>query len=92
MRTKTIIEGFKNSQKFRFILKANSGEEVGLTMSIQQMSDSFATRDARVAVWEALLKLALQRRLAKSKGEQMPLGLVNDAARQGFRQVQVDLH
>jgi hypothetical protein len=92
MRTKTIIEGFKNSQKFRFILKANSGEEVGLTMSIQQMSDTFATRDARVAVWEALLKLALQRRLAKSKGEQMPLGLVNDATRQGFRQVQVDLH
>jgi hypothetical protein len=92
MRTKTIIEGFKNSQKFRFILKANSGEEVGLTMSIQQMSDSFATRDARVAVWEALLKLAYQRREADRKKEPKPLSIVNDATRQGFRQVQVDLH
>jgi len=92
MRTKTIIEGFKNSQKFRFILKANSGEEVGLTMSIQQMSDTFATRDARVAVWEALIKLAFERRMAESCGQPKPLGLVKDATHYGFRQVQVDLH
>jgi hypothetical protein len=90
MRTKTIIDGFKNSQKFRFILTAQSGEDVGMVITIQQMSDTFATRDARVAVWIALERLALQRRMAKAKGEQMPTGLVTDA--QGFRQVQVDLH
>ena len=92
MRTKTIIEGFKNSQKFRFILTTNSHEEVGLTMTIQQMTDMFATRDARVAVWIALEKLAFQRRMAKYHGEVEPLGLVTDAKSQGFRQVQVDLH
>lgn len=90
MRTKTIIDGFKNSQKFRFILMANSGEEVGMTITIQQLSDQFATRDARVAVWSALAKLSFDRQLAKSRGETLPTGLVRDA--QGFRQVQVDLH
>ena len=90
MRTKTIVDGFKNSQKFRFILKANSGEEFGMTITVQQMSDQFATRDARVAVWTALERLAYDRRLAKTQGKPVPTGLVKDA--QGFRQVQIDLH
>jgi hypothetical protein len=90
MRTKTIIDGFKNSQKFRFILLANSGEEVGMTITIKQMSDQFATRDARVAVWTALERLAYDRGMAKVRHEPMPTGLVVGA--QGFRQVQVDLH
>lgn len=90
MRTKAIIQGLKNSQKFRFILTAQSGEDVGMVITIQQMLDNFATRDARVAVWEGLLKLSLQRRLAAEKDQPMPTGLVTDA--QGFRQVQIDLH
>lgn len=90
MRTKTIINGFKNSQKFRFILKTGDGTEVGLTMTVQQMSDMFATRDARVAVWRAMEKLAYSRDFAKRHGETLPSGIVTDAA--GFQQVQVDLH
>ena len=90
MRTKTIVEGFKNSQKFRFILTAKSGEDVGMVITIQQMSDCFATRDARIAVWEALTKLSYQRGMAKVRHENLPTGLVTDA--QGFRQVQIDLH
>ena len=90
MRTKTIINGFKNSQKFRFILMADSGEEVGMVISIQQMSDQFATTNARASVWTALSKLALDRRLAEMRGETKPTGLV--IGTQGFRQVQVDLH
>ena len=90
MRRKTIIEGFKNSQKFRFILTAQSGEDVGMVITIQQMSDCFATRDARTSVWTALSKLAYQRGVAKIRHEALPTGLVIDA--QGFRQVQVDLH
>lgn len=92
MRTKTIIDGFKNSQKFRFILTAQSGEDVGLTLTIRQMSDQFATRDARVAVWDALMKLAIDRRIAQNAGQPMPIGLVRDAKNYGFKQVQVDLH
>lgn len=90
MRTKTIIDGFKNSQKFRFILMANSGEEFGMTITIKQMSDQFATRDARVAVWTALERLAHDRYMAKAYGKPLPTGLVKDV--HGFRQVQVDLH
>ena len=90
MRTKTIIEGFKNSQKFRFILTAQSGEDVGMVITVKQMSDNFATRDARVAIWIALEKLSFKRRMAQHRGETLPTGLVTDA--QGFRQVQVDLH
>jgi hypothetical protein len=90
MRTKTIIDGFKNSQKFRFILKANSGEEVGMTITIQQMTDMFATRDARVAVWTALERLSYDRQMAKIRNQPLPTGLVR--ATDGFSQVQVDLH
>jgi hypothetical protein len=89
MRTKTIIDGFKNSQNFRFILKANSGEEIGMTMTIQQMTDMFATRDARMAVWSALEALAFQRQQAKKFSETLPTSLAR--ATFGFRQVQVDL-
>lgn len=90
MRRKTIIEGFKNSQKFRFILTAQSGEDVGMVITIQQMSDCFATSAARAAVWQALMKLSYQRSVAEIRHEELPTGLVIDA--QGFRQVQVDLH
>lgn len=90
MRTKNILEGFKNSQKFRFILTALSGEHVGMVLTIKQMSDQFATTEARVAVWSALEKLAGHRRMAKHLKETLPIGLVTDAP--GFRQVQIDLH
>lgn len=90
MRTKTIIDGFKNSQKFRFILTAHLGEEVGMVITIRQMSDQFATSAARASVWTALNKLAAQRRIAKAQGKPLPVGLVTEA--HDFRQVQVDLH
>lgn len=90
MRTKQIIEGLNNGQKFRFILMANDGTEVGMTMTIQQMSDQFATAAARTAVWMAIQKLAFMRDRAKRSGELIPTGLVLDVP--GFRQVQVDLH
>ena len=90
MRRKTIVEGFKNSQKFRFILTAQSGEDVGMVITVQQMSDTFATAEARAAVWNALTKLSHLRYVAKRERETLPTGLVTDAP--GFRQVQVDLH
>ena len=90
MRTKAIVIGFKNSQKFRFILMASNGEEFGMTISIQQMSDQFATTAARAAVWNALIKLSNNRWHAANQNEPLPIGLVTDAP--GFRQVQIDLH
>jgi hypothetical protein len=92
MRTKTIIEGFKNSQKFRFILMADDGAEIGMVITVKQMSDCFATRNARVAIWEALMQLGYDRREAERTGQTKPIGLVREARNYGFRQVQVDLH
>jgi len=91
MRTKTIVEGLKNSQKFRFILTANSGEEVGMTITVKQMSDQFATRNARAAVWTALNRLSYDRQMAKALNRPLPTGLMRGAETEGFRQVQVDL-
>jgi len=90
MRRKTIVEGFKNSQKFRFILTAQSGENVGMVITIQQMADTFATGNARAAVWDAMIRLSYDRRIAEATRKPMPTGLVRSCF--GFRQVQVDLH
>lgn len=90
MRAKAIIRGFKNSQKFRFILTCGNSETVGLTLTLQQMSDGFATTQARMAVLNAIGRLAYDRREAKRNGKPLPTGILQDAP--GFRHVQVDMH
>ena len=89
MRTKTIIDGFKNSQKFRVIFKGDGSEnDIGMYMTIQQMTEQFATVTARTVCWEALLKLAYMRYNAKKDNAPMPVGL---GATIRNKQVQVDL-
>ena len=90
MRLKTIIPGFKNSQKFRVIFK-NSGSEndIGMYMTVKQMSEQFATVHARSLCWEAMEKLATMREAERRCGGVMPIGLC--ATIQGRYQVQVDL-
>lgn len=89
MRKKTIIQGFKNSQKFRVIFKGDGSEnDVGLYMTVQQMSEQFATVTARTVCWEAMEMLARMRRAEKEAGGLMPVGL---GATILNKQVQVDL-
>ena len=89
MRTKTIVDGFKNSQKFRVIFKGDGSEnDIGMYMTIKQMSEQFATVNARALCWDAMLKLAYLRYEAKRKNETVPTGL-GDTFR--GKQVQVDL-
>ena len=89
MRRKTIIDGFRNGQKFRVIFRNGGSEyDVGMYMTIQQMTDSMATVRARTAVWDAMSKLANMRYFARVNNEPMPVGLTHDSS--GF-QVQVDL-
>jgi len=90
MRTKQIVKGLSNSQKFRFILTAQDGAEVGMVITVQQMSDCFATSAAQLAVWHALAQLMNLRAVAANLGNPLATGLVTDAI--GFRQVQVDLY
>ena len=76
MRTKTVIEGFKNSQKFRVIFKGDGSEnDIGMYMTVKQMTEQFATVNARATCWDALLQLANMRYLAKVDGKLVPSGL-----------------
>jgi hypothetical protein len=89
MRTKTIIEGFKNSQKFRVIFKGDGSEnDVGFYMTIKQMTEQFATANARAICWEAMIKLSYERRTAEATSKPVPTGLGTTIR---GKQVQVDL-
>ena len=89
MRRKTIIEGFKNSQKFRVIFKGDGSEnEIGLYMTVQQMTEQFATVNARSMCWDAMIKLAVERRIATTLDEPIPSGIGTTIR---GKQVQVDL-
>ena len=89
MRTKTIIEGFKNSQKFRVIFKGDGSEnDIGMYLTVKQMTEQFATVTARTVCWEALMKLAYLRYEANRKGETAPTGLGTTIRN---KHVQVDL-
>jgi hypothetical protein len=57
-------------------------------MTIQQMTEMFATVTARTLCWDAMLKLSYLRYEAKRKNETVPTGL-GDTFR--GKQVQVDL-
>jgi hypothetical protein len=89
MRTKTVIEGFNNSQKFRVIFKGDGSEnDVGMYMTVKQMTEMFATVNARVLCWEAMEMLARIRKAEKEGGGIPPVGL--GATIRG-KQIQVDL-
>ena len=89
MRTKTIVEGLKNSQKFRVIFKGDGSEnDIGMYMTIQQMTEQFATVNARVLCWDALLQLGRMRVFAQKDGNCIPTGLGTTIR---CKQIQVDL-
>jgi hypothetical protein len=85
MRTPTIINGLKNSQKFRVIFKGDGSEnDVGLYMTVKQMSEMFATTNARSLCYEALEMLASERQSTKAivglgttiRGKQIQIDLI----------------
>ena len=59
MRTKTLIHGFKNSQKIRVMV-----DGFGIFMTIGDIPNILATTSHRVAVWDTVVKLARNRRIA----------------------------
>ena len=89
MRRKTIIEGFRNGQRIRYLV-GEAGREfrAGAYCTITQMSDDICVRDVRVAVWDCLLKLSRDRRIAVRAGDPVPTGIVT---RFQELDVQVDL-
>ena len=55
MRTKQIIDGFKNSQKFRAVI---NGIIIGDCQVKDLVGNRFQQQDQRIAVWEALIELS----------------------------------
>jgi hypothetical protein len=62
MRTKTLIHGFKNSQKIRVMI-----DGLGLYMTVVEIADRFATAPHRAAVWLTAEKLAVERETGRVK-------------------------
>ena len=88
MRTKSLISVFKNSQKFRIMLRKNE-VEVGLYLTLRQICmETFATTGAGGAATEAVYYLAQLRALEKSCGGLVPIGFVRNC--NGF-EVQLDM-
>jgi len=89
MRTKTVIDGFKNSQKFRVIFKGDGSEnDIGMYLTVKQMTEMFATVNARTLCWEAMMQLANMRYTAKVHNKIVPVGLGTTIR---GKQIQVDL-
>ena len=59
MNTKILIDGLKNSQKFRAVI---NGVFVGDCQVKDLMGSRFPQREQRVAVWNALMQVAMRRR------------------------------
>ena len=59
MRTKVLIDGLKNTQKFRAII---NGIIIGDCQVKDLMGNRFQQVDQRVAVWESLMDIAMRRR------------------------------
>ena len=81
MRTKVIIDGLKNTQKFRAVI---NGVFVGDCQVKDLMGSRFPQREQRVAVWDALLHLGMSRRV-----QNFPISFAT-RSRDGI-DVQVDL-
>lgn len=60
MNTKILIDGLKNSQKFRAII---NGVFIGDCQVKDLMGSRFPQREQRVAVWNALMQIAMRQRV-----------------------------
>ena len=59
MNTKIVIDGLKNSQKFRAII---NGVFIGDCQVKDLMGSRFPQREQRLAVWDALMQIAMRKR------------------------------
>lgn len=83
MRTKTHIQGFKNSQKIRVMFNG-----FGVYTTVAGVASMFATYVHSQAANDALLALSDMRYSAKKNGDLIPVGLGYTSR---GTQVQIDL-
>jgi hypothetical protein len=63
MRTKIIIEGLRNTQKFRAVI---NGVVIGDCQVKDLMGSRFCQREQRVAGWNALMQVGISNRHGKT--------------------------
>ena len=87
MRTKTVIAGFKNSQKIRIV------NRVPVYSTVYDAAfNLFGDTTINAACWVTMEKLATARRVAKLIGKDIPTGITNSYGNYNNEvQVQVDL-
>lgn len=88
MRTKTLIDGFKNSQKIRVII-----DGFGIYTTVGGVATVFATHSHQQAAVDGLMRLSSLRYTAKRKGDVLPtsVGMSSYNTTQIAKQVQIDL-
>ena len=59
MNTKILIDGLKNSQKFRAVI---NGVFIGDCQVKDLMGSRFPQREQRIAVWNSLMEIAMRKR------------------------------
>ena len=88
MRTKTLIDGFKNSQKIRVII-----DGFGIYTTVGGVSSVYANHSLTQAAIDGLYRLSSERYFAKRHGDKLPtgIGMQSYNTTQVAKQVQVDL-
>lgn len=95
-RTKQIIAGLNNGQKFRFIIRQpdlDASIEFAMTMTIQEFNDKVASTVVRKAVTIALEKLSNDRHEGKHKHgwSGVPSGLLTRVTVYDHKEVPAEL-
>lgn len=88
MRTKTLIHGFKNSQKIRVII-----DGFGIYTTVGGVAGVFANHSLTQAAVDGLYRLSSLRYTAERQGEALPtsVGMQSYNTTQVAKQVQIDL-
>ena len=88
MRTKTLIHGFKNSQKIRVVI-----DGFGIYTTVGGVSGVYANHSLTQAAIDGLYRLSSERHFAKIHGDALPTGIGMNSINtsQVAKQVQIDL-
>lgn len=88
MRTKTLIHGFKNSQKIRVII-----DGFGIYTTVGGVSGVFANHSLTQAAIDGLYRLSSDRYYAQRHSQELPtgVGMQSYNTTQVAKQVQIDL-
>ena len=88
MRTKTLVDGLKNSQKIRVII-----DGFGIYTTVGNIFNVYAHHSLKQASWDGLLRLSSDRYFAERANKELPtmVSIKSMNTTQIAKQVQIDL-